>query len=151
MDEVTELKLASRWKRLAGAMLDGIIILVPLVIILMPLGILEAASNGNEMTIAQQITGSAIGFIVFLLLNGYLLYKKGQTIGKVIVKTKIVDLNGNVPEFNKLIALRYLVFGVTGLIPFVGNVVALANALFIFGKERRCLHDYLAGTRVVDA
>ena len=28
-------------------------------------------------------------------MNGYLLFKKGQTIGKVVVKKRIVDLNGN--------------------------------------------------------
>jgi hypothetical protein len=35
-------------------------------------------------------------------------------------------------------------------IPMIGAVVALANILFIFGKEQRCLHDRLAGTKVIN-
>ena len=26
----------------------------------------------------------------------------------------------------------------------------LVDILFIFGKERRCVHDYIAGTKVID-
>ena len=29
------------------------------------------------------------------------------------------------------------------------NLVSLVDALFIFGKQRRCLHDYIAGSKVV--
>jgi hypothetical protein len=35
--------------------------------------------------------------------------------------------------------------GLLGIIPFYGFV----DVLFIFGQERRCLHDLIAGTRVV--
>ena len=87
---------------------------------------------------------------MFLILNGYLLFKRGQTIGKVVVKTRIVDLNGNIPSFGKLIVLRYLIFAlVSSLIPIIGPFVGL-EVFLIFFKERRCLHDYIAGTRVVD-
>jgi uncharacterized RDD family membrane protein YckC len=67
------------------------------------------------------------------------------------VKTKIVDLSGNIPHFEKLLVLRYLVLGLVTQIPIIGSLAGLVNALFIFGKERRCVHDYMAGTRVVEA
>jgi uncharacterized RDD family membrane protein YckC len=86
-----------------------------------------------------------------LALNGYLLFKRGQTIGKVAVKTRIVDLSGNIPHFGKLLVLRYLVPALVAQIPIVGSLTILVDILFIFGKEHRCLHDYLAGTRVIDA
>jgi len=35
-------------------------------------------------------------------------------------------------------------------VPQVGGLIGLVDILFIFGKERRCLHDLLAGTRVVN-
>jgi hypothetical protein len=35
------------------------------------------------------------------------------------------------------------------MIPFIGNFVNLADALFIFGEEHRCLHDHIAGTKVI--
>ena len=34
-------------------------------------------------------------------------------------------------------------------LPEIGQFVALADVLPIFGKSRRCLHDYLARTIVV--
>jgi hypothetical protein len=37
-----------------------------------------------------------------------------------------------------------------GLVPGFGSVFGLADACFIFGTERRCLHDRMAGTIVVD-
>jgi hypothetical protein len=35
------------------------------------------------------------------------------------------------------------------LLPFVGSLIAVLDLLFIFGPSRRCLHDQVAGTRVV--
>jgi hypothetical protein len=29
------------------------------------------------------------------------------------------------------------------------NLVTIVDALFIFGKERRCLHDFIAGSKVI--
>jgi hypothetical protein len=37
------------------------------------------------------------------------------------------------------------------LIPGVGRWMPLIEILFIFGEERRCVHDLIAGTKVVIA
>ncbi len=150
MNEVAT-NLASRWKRLAGALIDGLILMVIIVPIMLAIGVLQQAFSGQEMTIGQQAVLFVVGWVVFLMLNGYLLFKKGQTIGKVVVKTRIVDLNGNVPSFGKLFVLRYLILGLVIQIPILGGLVGFVNPLFIFGKERRCIHDYMAGTRVINA
>jgi uncharacterized RDD family membrane protein YckC len=84
------------------------------------------------------------------VLNWRLLERSGQTIGKKALGMKIVDLSGALPPFGKLVALRYVLPILIAQIPFLGGLFALADALFIFGAERRCIHDYLAGTRVVD-
>jgi uncharacterized RDD family membrane protein YckC len=114
-------------------------------------GVLQQIMNQQPMTLVQQGTYSLIGFLIFLAMNGYLLMKRGQTIGKVAVGTRIVDLAGRTPEFGKLITLRYLVPALVSQIPCAGALFGLANALCIFGSERRCLHDYIAGTRVINA
>ena len=36
------------------------------------------------------------------------------------------------------------------LVSLLGLLAGTVNILFIFGKQRRCLHDRLAGTKVVD-
>ncbi len=141
--------LASRKRRLVGALIDVafetpcILALVWLTVILEPITDIEPLSPHHD------ITYTIVGLIIFLILNGYLLSKRGQTMGKVIVRTRIVDLNGNVPRFGKLIFLRYVVvLAVSCFHPLFG-IIILVDWFCIFGKGRRCLHDYLAGTRVI--
>ena len=145
--------LVSREKRLVGFLIDGLInilLLIPISIIT-TLGIGDVVQEhlSNLIVLSPALLTVLIGGGVFLILNGYLLFKRGQTIGKVVVKTRIVDLNGNIPNFGKLIVLRYLIFILVSLIPIIGVLVGL-GVFLIFFKERRCLHDYIAGTRVVD-
>ena len=141
--------LASRWARLGGALIDALISLVVILPMMLLMGILADMYAGLPMTFNQQIIVFVVGWSFFLVINGYLLYTRGQTVGKLIVKTKIVDLNGNLPGFGKLFLLRYIVFGLLSQLPVVGGLFALVNALFIFREDHRCLHDHLAGTRVV--
>ena len=150
MEEAT-IDLASRWKRLGGALIDAIISMAILFPVMIVTGIWEKSLRGEGLSLSQQAVYFAVGLAVFLALNGYLLYTKGQTIGKTVVKTRIVDLNGNLPPFGKLITLRYLVLWVITAIPIVGGVFGVVNVLVIFGSERRCVHDYIAGTRVINA
>jgi hypothetical protein len=35
------------------------------------------------------------------------------------------------------------------MIPYVGNVIALIDVLMIFRTSRKCLHDDIAGTKVI--
>ena len=148
--EEVNLTLASRWKRLGGAIIDSIISMIIAFIFMSQMGILKRLFEGERMTITEQIYLFIIGWAAFLIIQGYLLYKRGQTIGKALVGTKIVDLKGNIPNFGKLLLLRYFVFGLTAQIPFIGGLFGLANVLFIFGEDRRCLHDHLAGTVVIN-
>ncbi|MEW6747963.1 MAG: RDD family protein [Planctomycetota bacterium] len=150
MNEVVS-NLASRWKRLGGALIDGLLATAIIIPIMLATGVLQRAFGGEGMTIGEQVAFFIVGWVVFLILNGYLLLNRGQTMGKVAMKTKIVDLSGNLPNFGKILGLRYLILALVARIPFVGSLAGLVNALCIFGKERRCLHDYLAGTRVVEA
>ncbi len=150
MNEVTS-NPASRWKRLGGALIDSLISLVIILPFMLATGMLQRGLSGDGMTIGQQASFFAVGWVVFFILNGYLLFNRGQTIGKVAVKTKIVDLNGNLPNFGKLVVFRYLIIGLICQIPLVGGFAGVVNVLFIFGKEHRCLHDYIAGTRVIEA
>ena len=153
MNEVAS-NLASRWKRLAGALIDCLIFVLIMVIILNIMsatGVLQRVFRGEEMTVRQHAAFSLIVWVVFLMLNRYQLLKRGQTIGKVAVKTRIVDLSGNIPNFGKVLVLRYLIPALVAQIPMIGSLAGLVDALFIFGKERRCIHDYLAATRVINA
>lgn len=144
-------QLASRWKRLGGVMLDaliGMLLMLPIMFLFMGIGVLSL-DLANQ--VGQQLVMSLMGIGVFLLLNGYLLVKHGQTIGKRIVGTRIVDLQGELCPFTKMYCFRYLIPQLIIQVPFIGQLFALVNACFIFGKAKRCLHDYMAGTQVINA
>lgn len=149
MNEVKN-NLASRRKRLGGALIDGLIAMVTTISIMFATGILQQLVSGQQMTVGQRVGFFLVGWLVFLILNGYLLATKGKTIGKVVVKTRIVDMNGHVPGFGKLLILRYLILGLVAQIPIFGILAEYVDVLFIFGKERRCIHDYIAGTWVIN-
>jgi len=143
------LTLASRWKRLGGILVDVLIVGGLHTLILLATNMLKQAYS-DQSTIQEQALYVVLGWVIFLILNGYLLYTRGQTIGKVVVKTKIVDMGGKIPSFARLILLRYLAPILVGAIPIIGGIFGILNPLFIFGKKCRCLHDYMAGTRVVN-
>ena len=93
----------------------------------------------------------AIGFVVFLLLNGYLLATQGRTIGKRLIGLRIVRSDGSPVSFGRLIGLRYGVFSLLNVLPILGQLVGLVDSLCIFRASRRCLHDELADTVVIKA
>lgn len=73
----------------------------------------------------------------------------GQTIGKRALGIRLVRSDGTLPSLSRVICLRTAVVGLMEAIPLVGLMVALLDCLFIFGKDRRCLHDLIADTWVV--
>ena len=150
MDEAVQ-ELASRWRRLGGALIDGFIMIALLIPIMSATGVFKKVLDKVPLGIATQVALSLAAMVVFVMLNGYLLSKRGQTIGKVVVRTRIVDHADNVPNFWRLLVLRYLVLQTASLIPYIGDAVFYVSPLLIFGRSRRCLHDYIAGTRVVNA
>ena len=71
---------------------------------------------------------------------------EGQTIAKKLLRMKIVTRDGQSPGYLQGVVLRWWGTALLGLIPFFSPL----NALFIFGESKRCIHDYIAGTYVVD-
>jgi uncharacterized RDD family membrane protein YckC len=141
--------LAGRWLRLGGALIDGVINLVIILPMMYFGGFFDYLGKQPKPDTSTSLLWAAIGFAVFLLLQGYPLLADGQTWAKKWLGMKIVDLDGRKPEFLRLASLRYLPTQLIALIPMVGPFYSVVSALFIFGDERRCLHDWIAGTRVV--
>ncbi|TWT91663.1 RDD family protein [Neorhodopirellula pilleata] len=144
-----EAELAGRMNRLGAAMLDGIISLAVMTPILWFTGYLTRAM-GENVTLTELILQSIGGMVIFLLIQGYFLANRGQTLGKMAAGIRIVSVqDGRLVPFGKLIGLRYLPLWLLQVIPFA-NFLGLIDALFIFRQDRRCVHDLLAGTKVVN-
>ena len=91
-------------------------------------------------------------FAVFIV-QMTLLAARGQTIGKIFMKIRIVDAQtGEHPGWARLVLLRTLlnwfVFGLLNGIVVGGMVYMLVDSLFIFRSYHRTIHDLIAGTRV---
>jgi uncharacterized RDD family membrane protein YckC len=144
--------LASRWKRLGGYLIDVFILTCAVLPILWPLVGDEDLADEAELSMAFDLTIFVTIHAIWLILNGYLLNKHGQTIGKRIVGTRIVDYKTNkLVPLHKIFFLRYLAILLFCEIPRLGMFIGLASVLFIFKEEKRCFHDIVAGTKVVDA
>ena len=130
--------LASRWRRLFGVIIDNFLSTLISLSILWYAGIFqqltELLQEQQTVPMNYNLTFYFVGLIVFLILHGYLLFTRGQTIGKFLLKTKIVDLEGNLPFFPKLIILRYAVIWLLTMIPYIGWLIGFCGVLLIFGK-----------------
>jgi uncharacterized RDD family membrane protein YckC len=134
-------KLASRWLRLWGALLDALFE-ISTSWLLYQLGF-------YDYILSEQIMLTIIGISAFLVVNGVLIYKRGQTIGKLICKTKVVTLDGKQVSGNRYLFLRIFPLWIIYQIPIIGGIFAIIDALLIFRKEKNCLHDDIAQTRVI--
>lgn len=105
---------------------------------------MAALSNGQKTILMM------FPFIAFFALHGYLLSRYGQTIGKRILGIAIVTMDNRIPPFFPLITQRYLTQWFAGMIPVIGLLLRLVDILAIFRPDRRCIHDHLAKTKVID-
>ena len=145
--------LATPGSRLAAVILDQMLFLL----VLIPIGLgVFLSMNPQEIQRSQEIGGSlflvgCIFCICLLIVQCVFLASKGQTLGKKMMGIRIVNLeNLKNPGFGRLILLRYFVNLLLTLIPWVGWIYSLVDSLFIFRGDRRCIHDLMASTIVVE-
>ena len=141
-----------RVQRLAATGLDWSLITVVTLLVILATGVLEHAED--YANVGQSAVNTVLcGLPAYLILNGWLLWTRGQTACKAAMSLMIVDhQTGNRASFGKLLFVRALIPVVViavGLgFPLLWLLV-LVDFVFIFRKDQRCLHDWVAGTRVV--
>jgi uncharacterized RDD family membrane protein YckC len=130
--------------------------------------LIVAASQGKEpefdqLDLPKVILGASVlvvGWLALLAVQVWMLASRGQSIGKRIVGIRIVMADGSKAGLVQAWLMREVLITVIGMvagfIPFVGPVLVrpvfhLVDWCLIFRDDQRCLHDSLAGTRVVKA
>jgi uncharacterized RDD family membrane protein YckC len=163
--EPGDLVLADRWVRLGARLLDGLLLFLTL---LPALGFFVYSGFTAEMSRHRGSSGGmgalgstelalfgVLSMVLMLPLVGYqwyLIAKTGQTLGKKWTGIRIVKMDGSPVDFVSGVILRNWVMAAAGFIPYLGSCVGLIDALMIFfNDERRCVHDFIAGTKVVVA
>ena len=152
--------LASRGRRLLAHLLDSLILgisAVPVFFLLaaagmLPEGVLKGTARADdELVLSTILTMMVISMVPVCLVNLYYLGQHGQTLGKKALSIRIVRPSGELATLGRLVVLRTGLPWIFGMVPFLGGMFGLADALCIFRDDRRCLHDHIADTIVVDA
>jgi uncharacterized RDD family membrane protein YckC len=144
--EATE--LATRGNRFLAALVD---VVIQVAVLWLASLVLPWQIFDPDPSVAETAATGAISLALFLALHGWLLVRDGQTLGKKLLGVRIVRPDGSRADARRLLGLRYGIGWLLTLVPVAGPIYALLDALFIFRRDRRCLHDLIAGTIVVRA
>src|SRR3982751_3745744 len=142
--------LAGRGRRLGATLIDGLIAgaAFGLIALVTPINVFNPTAGFSGIW-GLLLINVVLGFILFLVIHGYLIATRGQTVGKALLKIRIVRSDGSAASFPRIVGLRYLPTSIVAPIPLVGGLYALVDSLLIFRQSRRCLHDNIADTIVV--
>lgn len=150
---------ASLVLRLAAALIDGVLktlCLLPVSLAVWQAVSAEILAGGQPSTavVMEVIDGSigrALPFLALLVLTqGALLAWRSQSVGKLLLGLTIVRHDdGTRADFRRSFFLRGALPVCIEQIPLLGFIFWVVDSAFIFSADRRCLHDLIAGTRVV--
>ena len=158
----SEVVLAGRFRRLLATLIDAILVPSLTIFLVMVAGVVEDAEDYIDNWWILSVFLLAV--VSYLILNGYGLWRRGQTLGKTVTGIAIVHADSVVKPLPnqqsgttpaplwKLICLRALFFPLLfAVVVPTFALLPIIDQLFVFGKQRRCLHDLVAGTIVVRA
>lgn len=105
--------------------------------------------------VAASVMQALFGFILWAGLNIHFVRQTGQSIGKKMMGIKVVRSDGSKAGAGRIVWLRNGIgMGIAlmgAVVPWIGGLYSLVDALMIFSESRRCLHDRLADTIVIKA
>lgn len=143
---------ASRWSRLGAATIDGLLSLIVFVPLQYLAGVYHDFPKLTPQPFPQSLLWAIGGIVLWVVLHGSSLARSAQTIGKKALGIQVVNASDGKPTpLTRLILWRFIPNTLAAQIPYVGPMLAMANVLLIFRSDRRCIHDHIAGTRVVNA
>lgn len=141
---------AGFWIRLLAYMIDGAlmsVITMPLFFIMFGMGV--AGANSRDPQTAGMAILAMFPILMIITLGGGWLYfalmessAKQGTLGKMLLKLKVADLNGNRIGFGRATG-RYFAKWINSFTFLIGWIIAG------FSARKQALHDFIAGTLVL--
>lgn len=165
-----ELENASHLARLGAAILDSLVVGVAGVVLGLAIGLAGASVlQDPDLAVRLNAVGGILGGLLGMAYYGLMHANGGQTLGKMAAKSRVVTRDGgkitagtawlraaifSLPGALGQLPLLILGFSATAvqlaeIVAVVVGVFGLINILLIFRASKKCLHDDLAGTRVV--
>ncbi len=163
--------LATVGERILGLLVDAgvhLLFVSPGLVLTLVHVFSAAQSNPNDVAAISAARGglalalALLGNVAVYVVQGYIFSKSGQTIGKKVMGTRVVLLNGQraglVPGFLVRTVLPNFGISLLGQIPLLGSIFSclglfyyITDFCFLFRQDHRCVHDLFAGTKVVRA
>jgi uncharacterized RDD family membrane protein YckC len=135
----TQNDYAGFWKRVAAFLIDYFLLVIPSIIILVLARIIFTGGSYNDLGIIERLFVALVFWLYFSIMESS---KLQGTIGKLVLKIKVTDLNGERIGFGKATGRHF------GKI-LSGFVIGIGFAMAGFTNRKQCLHDMLAGSLVI--
>lgn len=160
---LAHLILAPVGSRILAAIIDQLLFSLVFVPVFIAIGIEhfnpeKIKTTADYMQLLEQVPQTTLITTVFLsigllVIQLFLLAKRGQSLGKLALGIRILDYHSKkIPSALNIIGLRTLLFNFSYNLPFIGLMILIADiALLLFAPENRSLHDKVANTYVVKA
>lgn len=144
----TGLRDAPVGARVSGALFDSCALTMLLVV---PVFTAYGLTKGLDPELGETLRGVSVlsGFGMYLALQGFLVSTQGQSVGKIMARTRIVRSDGSPVGFFHGVLVRSWVWTMICQFPLIGVFASLGDLITLFGEDHRTLHDRIADTRVV--
>ena len=149
---ITDLELAGLGERFLAHLIDSCLVSIPAVLCAVAGGFFAAAAGENGVPDERIANLGILGMLAILVLGAAAQIVAqatwGQSFGKHWLGIRVARIDGRPLTVMHVILARNVALMV--IASFCG-LVNIIDALMIFGSDRRCLHDLIAGTKVVRA
>ena len=160
------LEAPGNWRRWGCAILDGLVLGIPLGILgaVLESSLMKGTPADATVQGAIELMTVFVGLAYFTLMHA----SSGQTLGKMAGKFKVVKMDGSPINFTTAFIRAFAFNGLQvfpALVIMLGGfqaetiynvllgvvaIYGLANAITVLTNEdRRAIHDFIAGTRTV--
>jgi uncharacterized RDD family membrane protein YckC len=137
------LPLAGLGRRFAAVWIDGFVIGLPVMVVVIAM-MIPALMNDSVEDMPWWVNWMGWAFIpVYIAYEALMLTRRGQTVGKIALGIKVVRPDGQPISKGQA-------WGRSAVRSLFVSFLAFANYLpAFFTREKTCLHDMIARTRVV--
>ena len=140
-----QLPLATVGRRFAAIWIDRMIFTVSGIAVIITGALFQKTGDSDSATfIAAMVAGVSVIFIGYIIYEGLMLSSRGQTLGKMALKIKVVRPDGSPITTGQAWGRSVLRGIMVHVLSLLNYIPAMAT------KEKTCIHDLVAGTRVVN-
>ena len=143
--------LAPRWKRFAATVLNAILGTASGLGVLFTAEWLRIDIDGAPGSRPSWMVSDAfllsVALAPWMLWNLVLIHTRSQSIGKWIMKIKVIGMDG---ERASMLRQVFVGVGLPAVVYFYMPYMFVVDNLFVFTRDQRTLHDRIAGTKVVE-